>query len=64
MENELNVEKLQRLQNCVARIMTSIMKYDSITRVLISFHMLLGSEHNGFKFLLFMFKVIPGKAIN
>ena len=60
--NSCVMNKLQRVQNTAARLITRKRKYESITPVLISLHWLPVHFRCQYKLLLYVFKALHGKA--
>ena len=60
--SESSLSKLQRLQNCAARLVTKQSKYCNITEVLIDLHWLPVKARIDFKILLWAFKCLKGIA--
>ena len=60
--NKSAIEKLQRLQNTAARIITKTKKLDHITPSLISLHWLPVEYRINYKILLYTFKILHGLA--
>ena len=58
----LDLEKLQRVQNTAARLICNISKFDHITPTLVKLHWLPVRHRINFKILLITFKVIHGVA--
>jgi len=60
--SDYNINRLQRIQNCAARIITNTKKYDHITPVLRNLHWLPVRYRIQYKILLITYKAITGKA--
>ena len=60
----LDLEKLQRVQNTAARLICNISKFDHITPTLVKLHWLPVRYHIIFKILLITFKVIHGTVLH
>ncbi len=56
------IMKLQRVQNCAARIITRIPKHNHITPVLVKLHWLPMDKRIQFKILLLVYKIKQGQA--
>lgn len=56
------IDKLQRIQNCAARLITKTRKHDHITPVLKQLHWLPIKYRIEFKILLLVFKALNGKG--
>ena len=56
------IEKLQRVQNCAARLVVNARRHDHITPVLRDLHWLPVEQRIIFKILLFTFKALNGLA--
>ena len=59
---EHNINRLQRVQNCAARLITNTKKYDHITPVLYTLHWLPIRQWVQYKILLLTYKAIKGLA--
>ena len=59
---EYLVTKLQRVQNCAARIVLNLRKYDTITPALIKLHWLPVKQRIIYKVLVTVFKALKGDA--
>ena len=59
---EHNINRLQRIQNCAARLITNTKKYDHITPVLYTLHWLPIRQRVQYKILLLTYKAIKGLA--
>jgi len=60
--SQYNINRLQRIQNCAARIITNTKKYDHITPVLQKLHWLPVTQRINFKLLLLIYKAIIKEA--
>ena len=60
--SDYNISRLQRIQNCAARIITNTKKYDHITPVLRKLHWLPVRYRIQYKILLITYKAITGMA--
>ena len=56
--SKLNILRLQRLQNCLARAITKTSKFEHITPVLTNLHWLPVKQRNDFKIALIVHKVL------
>ena len=60
--SQYNIDRLQRIQNCAARIISNTRKYDHITPVLQKLHWLPVKQRIHFKILLITYKAIIKEA--
>jgi len=60
--SDYNINRLQRIQNSAARIITNTRKYDHITPILQKLHLLPVRQRIHFKILLITYKSIDGMA--
>ena len=60
--SDYNINRLQRIQNCAAQVITNTKKYDHITPVLRNLHWLPVRYRIKYKILLIVYKVISGTA--